>query len=205
MSNDKNVTKTTMSYADLPADQRGKLAAGIDMTDPAAAMARLTELSSDAPVSDADALALGWVSVYWLGLSTQKADMRVTRRRGRGRLGTLDAFIASLDGGAVNVDPDTVVYVNDDEGNTVETTVGQGDDRKRVPLTEHRGQAERALIVRLDDGTMYGCASGKSVTFEDCGGEENYMRVVEFSRDGGATWNNVVWKMTLPNVRTLGK
>lgn len=205
MSNSKSVTVSAMTYAELTSDQRGKLAAGIDTSDPVAAMARLTELSSNTAVNDADAVTLGWVSVYWLGLSTQKADMRVTRRRGRGRFGSLDSFIASLDGGACNIDPDTVVYVNDENGDTVETTVGQGDDKRRVPLTEHRGQAERALMVRLDDGTTFGCASGKSVTFDDCGGEENYMRVVEFSRDGGQTWNSVVWKMTLPNSRTLGK
>lgn len=205
MSNSNNVTVSAMTYARLKTEDRARLMATVDMTDPAAAMARLTELSSDAAVSDADALALGWVSVYWLGLSTAKDDVRVTRRRGRGRLGSLDSFIASLDGGACNIDPDTVVYVNDENGDTVETTVGQGDDKRRVPLTEHRGEAGRALVVRLDDGTTFGCASGKSVTFEDCGGEENYMRVVEFSRDGGATWNSVVWKMTLPNARTLGK
>lgn len=202
---DNNVTVSAMTYAALTADQRGKLAATIDMTDPAQAMARLTELSSDSPVSDSDAVALGWVSVYFLGLSTQQEDMRVTRRRGRGRLGSLDSFIASLDGGACNIDPDTVVYVNDDNGDTVETTIGQGDDKRRVPITEARGTVASGLSVRLDDGTVRQCASGKTVTFADCGGEDNYMRVVEFSRDGGHTWNSVVWKMTLPNSRTLGK
>lgn len=202
---DNTVNVSGMTYADLAADQRGKLAAAIDMSDPAAAMARLTELSSDSLVSDDDALTLGWVTVYWLGLSTQKADMRVTRRRGRGRLGSLDSFIASLDGGACNIDPDTVVYVNDDNGDTVETTIGQGDDKRRVPITDARGSVSSGLSVRLDDGTVRQCASGKRVTFDDCGGEDNYMRVVEFSRDGGTTWNPVAWKMTLPNARTLGK
>lgn len=198
------ITNIDPTYARLTTEQRARLMALIDMSDPAAAMARMTELSSDAVVSDEDARTLGWVSVYFLGLSTAKADMRVTRRK-RGRLGSLDSFIASLDGGACNLDPDTVVYVRDENGDEVETTVGQGDDKRRVPIVEARGAVASGLAVRLDDGEVRYCASGKRVTFEDCGGEDNYMRVVEFTRDGGSTWHPVRWTLTLPNARTLGK
>lgn len=203
---ENTVAVSRRTYADLNADERGRLAATIDMSDPAAAMARLTELNSADEVSDADALVLGWVAVFYIGLNDGQPEHRVTRRASRGRLGSLESFIASLNGGACNIDPDAVVYVNDAEGNTVETTIGQGDDKRRVPIWEARGAAANSgLMVRLDDGTVKACASGKAVTFEDCGGEENYMRVCEFSRDGGTTWHNVVWKMTLPNARTLGK
>lgn len=204
-NDDQDDAATAFTYARLTADQRGKLAGSIDMTDPTAAMARLTVLNSDQPVSEEDAEALGWVTVYWIGLDDGQDDHRVTRRRNRGRLGSLDSFVASLDGWACNIDPDRIVYVNDADGDTVETTVGQGDDKRRVPIWEARGTVASGLSVRLDDGTVRQCASGKRVTFEDCGGEDAYMRVVEFSRDGGATWTPVVWKMTLPNARTLGK
>lgn len=195
-----------IAYKGLTDAQRGMLAASIDMSDPASAMARLTVLNSDEEVSDEDARALGWVQTYTLGLTTQKRDKTVTRRKRRGRIGNLDSFVAGLDGGACGIDPDTVVYVRDDKGDEVLTTVGQGDDKRRVPLAEVRGTVTgpSGLSVRLTDGTVHACESGKRVTPADVGGEEAYGRIAQFSRDGGATWADVVWRLTLPNKRTAG-
>lgn len=204
-NNNGDITDITPTYARLTTDQRAALMAMIDMTDPAAAMARLTELNSDAAVTDADAKRLGWIQTYTLGLTTQKRDKVVTRRKRTGRMGSLESFIATLDGGAVNIDPDTIVYVRDEHGDEVETTIGTGDEKRRVPLVEARGTVTTSGVsVRLDDGRTFPLANGKKATPQDVGGDENYRRITEFSRDGGTTWTPVVWSMRFPNARTTG-
>lgn len=201
-----DVTEGTMPYSSLTADQRGVLAAGIDVSDQAAAMARLTEINSDAPVSDADAKILGWVQTFFLGLNTHKNDKKVTRPKKSGRHGSLDAFLAGLDGGASGIDPDTVVYVLDENKDEVMVTLGQGDNKRRVPIVEARGSATATsgVSVRLDDGKVFPLANGKKPVAADVGGEEAYRRIAAFSRDGGETWQDVRWTLTLPNARSTG-
>lgn len=193
------------TYARLNNDQRAKLMALIDMTDPAVAMARMMELNSDAVVTDADSKVLGWVQTYTLGLTTQKRDKVVTRRKRTGRMGSLESFVATLSGAACNIDPDTIVYVRDESGDEVETTIGQGDDKRRVPLVEARGTvAVSGVSVRLDTGEVFPLANGKKPAPSDVGGQDAYRRIAAFSRDGGQTWTDVVWTLRLPNARTAG-
>lgn len=194
-------TQDFIPYSSLRDDQRGVLASKIDMSDLEAATKRLQELSSDNPVSDADAKLLGWVVTYRLGLSTQKRDKVVTRAKRRGRIGNLDSFIASLNGAACGIDPDTVVYVRDEDGEEVMTTVGKGDTKRRVPLAEVRGNAsDRAgVMVRLSDGSEHQLADGRKCTPRDVGGEDKWHDIREFSRDGGETWAPVRWSLTFPN------
>lgn len=189
-----------MPYSSLKAEQRGLLMATIDMTDPGAAMERLQVLNSDQEVTEDDAKVLGWITTYTLGLSTQKNDKVVTRAKRRGRIPNLDSFIASLNGEACNIDPDTVVYVRDDQGDEVTTVVGRGDDKERKALVDVRGTATLSgVFVRLDSGETFPLANGKKATPADVGGDENYRRIVEFSRDGGETFHAVRWTLTLPN------
>lgn len=201
-----DVSEGVLPYSSLTADQRGTLAAGIDMSDMNVAMSRLTEINSDAPVSDADAKVLGWVQTFYLGLKTQKRDKIVTRPKKGGRHGSLDAFIAGLDNGASGIDPDDVVYVLDEDKNEVMVTLGQGDNKRRVPIVEARGSATATsgVSVRLDSGEVYPLANGKKPVAADVGGEEAYRRITAFSRDGGETWGDVRWTLTLPNARTAG-
>lgn len=202
MSKSSVVDTRTATYADLEPSQRGLLLASLDMSDPAGAMARMTYVNTSTdPVNDDDAATLGWVTTYIVGTGESKQDVLVTRRRARGRIGTLEAFVASLDGGAVNLDVDAICYVRDVEGNEVEVTAGKGDTAKRVYLVDHRATAENSeLLAVLDDGTTYACANGKKITPEDVGGDDNWFRVSQFSRDGGETYHAVAWKMTLPRV-----
>lgn len=203
MSNDRKTVDTrTATYADLDPAQRGLLLASLDVTDPAAAMARMTHINtSQDTVSDDDAATLGWVTTYVVGTSESDTDITVTRRRARGRIGTLEAFIASLDGGAVNLDPDSVCYVRDTDGNEIEVTTGKGDTATKVYLVDHRQTVENSeLIAYLDDGSAFICQNGKKIAPEDVGGEDEWFRVSQFSRDGGKTLHPVVWKMTLPRV-----
>lgn len=191
---------TFMPYSSLKAEQRGLLMATIDMSDPGAAMERLQVLNSDQEVTEDDAKVLGWIATYTLGLSTQKADKVVTRAKRRGRIPNLDSFIASLNGGDCNIDPDTVVYVRDDQGDEVTTVVGRGDDKERLALVDVRGTATLSgVFVRLDTGETFPLANGKKATPADVGGDENYRRIAEFSRDGGETFHAVRWTLTLPN------
>lgn len=197
---DDVTTDTFMPYSSLKSEQRGILAATIDMSDPAAAMERLQVLNSDQEVTEDDAKVLGWITTYTLGLSTQKNDKVVTRAKRRGRIPNLDSFIASLNGEACNIDPDTVVYVRDDQGDEVTTVVGRGDDKERKALVDVRGTATLSgVFVRLDSGETFPLANGKKATPADVGGDENYRRIVEFSRDGGETFHAVRWTLTLPN------
>lgn len=199
-ANDDQGDDVFMPYSSLKTEQRAVLMASVDMSDPTAAMTRLTELNSDTEVSEDDAKALGWITTYTLGLSTQKNDKTVTRAKRRGRIPNLDSFIASLNGEACNIDPDTVVYVRDEAGDEVTTVVGRGDDKERKPLVEVRGTATLSgVFVRLDTGETFPLANGKRATAQDVGGDENYRRIVEFSRDGGETFAPVRWTLTLPN------
>lgn len=199
-ADDDVTTDTFMPYSSLKAEQRGLLMAGIDMSDTTAAMARLTELNSDVEVSEEDAKVLGWITTYTLGLSTHKRDKVVTRAKRRGRIPNLDSFIASLNGDACNIDPDTVVYIRDEAGDEVTTVVGRGDDKERKPLVDVRGTATLSgVFVRLDTGEVFPLANGKRATAQDVGGDENYRRIAEFSRDGGETFQPVRWTLTLPN------
>lgn len=199
-ANDDMNDEVFMPYSSLKTDQRAVLMATIDMSDPAAAMERLTVLNSDLEVTEEDAKTLGWIATYILGLSTQKEDKTVTRPKRRGRIPNLDSFIASLNGGDCNIDPDTVVYVRDESGDEVTTTVGRGDDKERVALVDVRGTATLSgVFVRLDNGDTFPLANGKKATPQDVGGDENYRRITEFSRDGGETFAPVRWTLTLPN------
>lgn len=199
-TNDDQGGDVFMPYSSLKTEQRGLLMATIDMSDPGAAMARLEVLNSDQEVTEDDAKVLGWITTYTLGLSTQKRDKVVTRAKRRGRIPNLDSFIASLNGEACNIDPDTVVYVRDDQGDEVTTVVGRGDDKERKPLVEVRGTATLSgVFVRLDSGEVFPLANGKKATPQDVGGDENYRRIAEFSRDGGETFHAVRWSLTFPN------
>lgn len=203
MSNNRKAVDTrTATYADLDPATRGLLLASLDMSDPVAAMERMTYVNTSSdPVNDADAATLGWVTTYIVGTSESKTDLTVTRRRARGRIGTLESFIASLDGGAVNIDPDSVCYVRDIDGNEVEVTKGKGDTSERVYLVDHRQTIENSeLLAKLEDGSVFACANGKRIDPDDVGGEDAWFSVSQFSRDGGENWHPVVWKMTLPRV-----
>lgn len=202
-----SVDSGMIAYASLTDSQRGILAAGIDMSDTAGAMARLTELNSDKPVNDSDAKTLGFIQEFVLGLSTHKKNKKVSRFKKAGRHGNLEAFLASLNGSDCNIDPDTVVFIRDTDGNEIETTIGQGADKRRVPLVEVRGSAASAsgVSVRLDSGEVFPLANGKRPSPSDVGGQEAYRRIAAFSRDGGETWQDVKWTLTLPNSRTSGK
>lgn len=195
---DDVTTDKFLPYSSLKPEQRGILAGLIDMSDPAAAMARLQVLNSDEEVSEADAKTLGWITTYRLGLSTHKRDKVVTRAKRRGRIPNLDSFIASLNGDACNIDPDTVVYIRDENGDEVTTVVGRGDDKERKPLVEVRGIATTSGVwVRLSDGSVHPLADGRKATPADVGGDENYRRITEYSRDG-ETFHPVKWALSFP-------
>lgn len=196
----KNVTTSRMTYARLSAEDRGRLAGHIDWADMEAAQAEMLRLNSDVEVTDTDAKTLGWLQEFILGVTTSKEEILVNRPRRTGRMGSLEHFLATLNGS--QIDPDTVVYVRDTEGNEIETTVGEGDNRRRIPLAEARAELVKSgVFVRLDNGETFALADGRKVTFEDVNGEDNYMRIVEFSRDGGENYAPVEWKLTLPNRR----
>lgn len=210
MSANSNVTVGRIAYSALTDAQRGTLltaAIASGDLDALAAMGALVQSSE--PVSDEHAVILKMVRVYVLGLSTDKSDLTVYRpiRRG-GTPGNLDAWIAGLSGGACAIDPATVMYVRDEDGNEVTVVTGEDEDGNDIltPLVDIRGDRNETgdTRVRLADGTVVTPADGRRVTLADLGGDvERFMTVREFSRDGGTTWGAVKWTLTLPRPRKV--
>lgn len=191
------ISARNMSYSALSNDDRARLLATVDMSDTTAAMASLTLFNSDEEVSEKHGWLLGWFQTFILGLKTHAEDVEVTRRKKNGRHGSLEQFLASLDGH--QYDPEDIVYVLDENGDELHETIGSGPDKRRVPLVEARQNVTRSGVsVRLDNGETYTLKDGRTVTLEDVGGHDNYVRIVDFSRDGGATWEMAEWKLTLP-------
>lgn len=194
------ISARNMSYSALSNEDRARLLATVDMSDTEAAMASLTLFNSDQEVSEKHGWLLGWFQTFILGLNDRSEDVEVTRRKKNGRHGSLEQFLASLDGH--QYDPDSVVYVLDENGDEVHETIGTGPDKRRVPLVEARQNVTRSgVLVRLDNGETFTLKDGRTVTLEDVGGHDNYVRIVDFSRDGGATWELAEWKLTLPKKR----
>ena len=202
MSVNSVVSVGRIAYSGLTDAQRAELIAPV-MSDPTAAMALMGTLASDEPVSDDHALALRMVRKFVLGLTTTKQDVTVFRpvRRG-GMPQNLDAWLAGLNGS--QIDPETVVYVRDADGNelTVTTTDDDGNEVE-TPLADMRGDKNETgeVRIRLTDGRVFTPADGRKVTVADCEGSENWHNVREFSRDGGVTWQDVRWTLTLPRPR----
>lgn len=202
MSQHDDLTTGRISYAGLTDTQRAALLVsvmgeGMPVTDAA------TLVQSDDPVSDAHLLALGVFARFTLGLSTQDDDMVVYRVVKRGRTpGHLDGWIAGLNGSACNLDPDTVVYVRDANGD--EVTVKNGDGES-VDLTSVRGDSADTggVVVRLSDGRTVTLEDGRKVpTVADFDGDVDVWHTMrEFSRDGGETWESIKWTPTFPRKR----
>lgn len=199
-----------ITYASLTDAQRGALLAPL-VSDPAALAAMAVLATSDEPVSDEHARALGMVRAYVLGVTTQKADLTVYRpvRRG-GMPQNLDAWLAGLSGAACNVDPATVVYVRDADGNELTVVTGEDENGNEVsrPLAEVRGDKSDTgdTRIRLADGTVVTPDDGRKVTLADVDGDvDKWHAIREFSRDGGKTWADVRWTLTLPRPRKNGK
>lgn len=215
MSAKKNAPKSSaavtgrITYASLTDDQRGKLLAAA-VSDPAALAALAVLVTSDEPVSDEHAVFLKMVRPYVLGLSTGgRGGSEVTVYRPIRRGGTpqnLDAWLAGLTGGACNTDPETVVYVRDDNGDEVTVVTGEDDEGNDIltPLAEVRGDKNETgdVRIRLADGTVFTPEDGRRVSLQDVNGDrEKWHSIREFSRDGGQTWADVKWTLTLPRPR----
>lgn len=208
-NNQPAVVTGRITYAKLTDEQRGQLLAPV-VADPAALAVLVPLLSSDEPVSDAHAVLLKMVRPFVLGLATGKrggSDVTVYRpiRRG-GTPQNLDAWLAGLNGGACNTDPDTVVYVRDTDGNEITVVTGTDDDGNEIhtPLAEIRGDKNETgnVSVRTADGKTFPLADGRKVTLADVGDDRDvYMSIREFSRDGGKTWDDARWTLTLPRPR----
>lgn len=199
---DAIVSRST--YASIRSDQRAKLIerASQELTGDAAALLEAIDLfNSETEISDADALFLGMINVFTIGVNTGEDDITVTRRRGNAPK-NLDAWLAGLNGGACNLDPDAVVYIRDADGDEVMVTDEDGDE---IPLAEVRGNAAASgsgVSVRTASGKVFHLEDGRRVSLSDVGGSmEAYRAIAEFSRDGGETWQDVRWTLTLPKPR----
>ena len=193
-----DVTSSNVRYSSLSKNDRLVL---LDSTgdDDAAFLEMRALLKTDEPVSDAHARILGWIQTFTIGLNTGAPDVTVERYRRSGKYGTLERFLATLNGAGFGMDPDTVVYVNDENGDEIMVTVGRDEDKRVIPLAEYRAADEEpVLMARLDDGTTFACENGKKISPSDVGGDDAWFRVREFSRDGGKTWNKPTWIMRLP-------
>lgn len=210
MSINSNVTVGRIAYSALTDSQRGTLLTGAIASGDMSALQAMGELvQSDTPVSDEHAVTLKMVRPYVLGLSTGKrggSDVTVYRpiRRG-GTPQNLDAWVAGLTGASCNIDPDTVIYVRDIDGNevTVITEDSFGNEIE-TPLAEVRGDKNDGgtVSVRTADGRVWPLADGRKVTLADVGEDiDIYMSIREFSRDGGDSWESAKWTLTLPRPR----
>lgn len=194
------VTVTTSTYSRLDNEAHSALLATVPRTDRVAKMDMLDLLDSHDEVSDEHALILGWVREFILTIVGADDEVVVQRPKRRGGFGSLDSFMASLNGAGSGISPDDVVSVCDDQGDEVYVSVGRGDDKREIKLVDNRGTVSHALIAQLDDGTTHVCENGKRISFADVGGSENWFRVTGFSRDSGETFHAVEWTMRLPRV-----
>lgn len=215
MSAKKNVNAGTVvngriAYSGLTDVQRGALLAEALNTDPASIATMAALVVSDEPVSDDHAVFLRMVRPYVLGLSTGgRGGQEVTVYRPIRRGGTpqnLDAWLAGLSGGACNTDPETVVYVRDEDGNEVTVVTGEDEDGNEIhtPLADVRGDKNETgdVRIRCADGSVFTPEDGRRVSLKDVSGDvEKWHSIREFSRDGGNTWADVKWTLTLPRPR----
>lgn len=215
MSAKKNVNAGTVvngriAYSGLTDAQRGALLAEALKNDPASIATMAALVVSDEAVSDDHAVFLKMVRPYVLGLSTGGRggqDITVYRpiRRG-GTPQNLDAWLAGLSGGACNTDPETVVYVRDVNGDEVTVVTGEDEDGNEVhtPLVDVRGDKNETgdVRIRCADGSVFTPEDGRRVSLRDVNGDvEKWHSIREFSRDGGNTWADVKWTLTLPRPR----
>lgn len=205
-----SVVNGRITYSSLTDEQRGRLLAEVVKTDPASITTAAALYVSDEPVSDEHAVFLRMVRPYVLGLSTGgRGGSEVTVFRPVRRGGTpqnLDAWLAGLSGGACNTDPATVVYVRDTDGCEVTVVTGEDEDGNEIltPLAEIRGDKNDTgdVRIRCADGSVFTPEDGRRVSLKDVAGDvDKWHTIREFSRDGGATWQDVKWTLTLPRPR----